>query len=406
MLGNHDYRENPEAQIDYYKNKRDNRWTMPDHDFRVIYPIPNSDNKTIEIIFIDSLFIAPSEAHETDSGGKYEVSSQMTANHLKIIERYLAASNSTWLFVAGHYPVFSMAEHGDTGDMIRRLEPLLRKYSVTAYMNGHDHVLQHISWHGVEYITSGHGTLTDNYPEGYFPYTRNPDPKISVASEGYKFGTIGPGFGAIQAGENILIFEFFDRNGKQLYSTMFTNPRNAGATTVADDDSNSSDGGLFHFTHHPFWIKFLIFFIASLILVSVIFIVYLINHKREAIERTVSLWARGCLSCTTQLYQRWFHPEEVGSSANNLPEADLPASDQHHEEIEITNSQRESLVSKSSRSFRDHPSLKNLNVSMRLPKQPSHKGVDSIKVGSDRRTVNASYSMVNQDNDYDESVRL
>lgn len=31
---------------------------------------------------------------------------------------------------------------------------------------GHDHVLQHISWKGTEYITSGAGTLTNGFPEG------------------------------------------------------------------------------------------------------------------------------------------------------------------------------------------------------------------------------------------------
>ena len=44
ILGNHDYIQNEQAQIDYYKNKRDSRWTMPDHVYNVIYPISTSDS--------------------------------------------------------------------------------------------------------------------------------------------------------------------------------------------------------------------------------------------------------------------------------------------------------------------------------------------------------------------------
>lgn len=51
-----------------------------------------------------------------------------------------------------------MAEHGDTEQLKERLAPLLKKYGVQAYLNGHDHTLQHISWQGIEYFTSGHGT--------------------------------------------------------------------------------------------------------------------------------------------------------------------------------------------------------------------------------------------------------
>jgi hypothetical protein len=43
------------------------------------------------------------------------------------------------LLVAGHYPVVSMGEHGDTDELKSYLVPLLEKYRVNAYFNGHDH---------------------------------------------------------------------------------------------------------------------------------------------------------------------------------------------------------------------------------------------------------------------------
>jgi tartrate-resistant acid phosphatase type 5 len=45
----------------------------------------------------------------------------------------------------GHFPVYSVAEHGSTECLIQKVKPLLHKYKVSAYLSGHDHDLQHIS---------------------------------------------------------------------------------------------------------------------------------------------------------------------------------------------------------------------------------------------------------------------
>lgn len=63
-------------------------------------------------------------------------------NQLAHIDAMLATAvrnNPTWLLVAGHYPVFSMGEHGDTSELKTYLLPLLQKYKVHAYFCGHDH---------------------------------------------------------------------------------------------------------------------------------------------------------------------------------------------------------------------------------------------------------------------------
>lgn len=50
--------------------------------------------------------------------------------------------SAPYLLVSGHFPVYSVAEHGPTKCLVERLRPLLHQYRATAYLCGHDHNLQ------------------------------------------------------------------------------------------------------------------------------------------------------------------------------------------------------------------------------------------------------------------------
>jgi len=96
------------------------------------------------------------------------------------------------------------------------------------YINGHDHTLQHISWHGVEYFTSGRGcetVETDNkgkvvdYPWG------SVGTELSKANEASHFFSLSTGFSTAVATKDTLKVSFIDHNGKTLYHTVLANPR-------------------------------------------------------------------------------------------------------------------------------------------------------------------------------------
>ena len=212
----HDYHQNPDAQIDYFQRKRDSRWIMPDHSYSMKMVINPVSQSSMEIIFLDTPILCPTETEETMIGGIHAVTPEVFAQEYAKVEQMLRESTATWLLVAGHYTIYSMAEHGDNPVLIDRLAPLLRRYGVQAYFNGHDHVLEAIEWEDVSYITSGHGA---DPPEGWFPG------RESVAMSGVQFMANTPGFTGVTVDSSSLTYSIVDRRGATLFSKTLSNPR-------------------------------------------------------------------------------------------------------------------------------------------------------------------------------------
>ena len=59
-----------------------------------------------------------------------------------ILNQHKMSFRDQYVLVAGHFPVWSVAEHGPTKCLVKELKPLLEKYSASAYLCGHDHNLQ------------------------------------------------------------------------------------------------------------------------------------------------------------------------------------------------------------------------------------------------------------------------
>jgi hypothetical protein len=72
------------------------------------------------------------------------------------IESQMAASKADYLLVGGHYPVYSVCEHGPTSSLVANLKPLLEQYG-GHYFAGHDHCMEHLAENNVQYIVTGMG---------------------------------------------------------------------------------------------------------------------------------------------------------------------------------------------------------------------------------------------------------
>ena len=58
------------------------------------------------------------------------------------LESTLKESTADYLLVGGHYPVWSISNHGPTECLVDQLQHMLQKYQATSYICGHDHNLQ------------------------------------------------------------------------------------------------------------------------------------------------------------------------------------------------------------------------------------------------------------------------
>ncbi|NXC44590.1 PPA5 phosphatase, partial [Penelope pileata] len=160
LAGNHDHAGNVTAQLAY--SHHSNRWHFPHYYYSLRLAVPGS-NATARLLLLDTVLLCGG----TDDFGagmppRGPVDADAAAAQLSWLRgRLAAARHDHYVLVAGHYPVWSVAEHGPTACLVRLLRPLLRRHRVTAYLCGHDHNLQFLQEDGVGYVVSGAGNFVE-----------------------------------------------------------------------------------------------------------------------------------------------------------------------------------------------------------------------------------------------------
>jgi acid phosphatase len=204
VLGNHDYHGNCDAQIEYSKTSK--RWNMPARYFSRTEKI-DADH-AVDFFYLDTTPMAKLDADELMFHGNLK--SQDVPKQIAWLEAALAASTAPWKIVIAHHPVYSGGQHGDTPYIIKHVLPLLEKYGVQAYFNGHDHDLQHLQSSTVDFFCTGGGS--------------KPRAAIKKIAQ-TKFGLGCSGFIAASLAADRLEVRMLDDQGKLLYTTSV--PRQA-----------------------------------------------------------------------------------------------------------------------------------------------------------------------------------
>jgi acid phosphatase len=157
ILGNHDYYESVQGELDYAaQRKGTGRWTMPARYWsRTVEIAPGTKAK---FVMIDTSPFVQEYATGEESKGLIEATKQDTAAQLAWLEKELSEPGIAWRIVCGHHPIWSGGDHGDTPELKERLLPILQRHKVHLYACGHDHHTQVYVREGLTAVISGNAS--------------------------------------------------------------------------------------------------------------------------------------------------------------------------------------------------------------------------------------------------------
>jgi len=204
ILGNHEYRGNTKAVLDYSEVSR--RWDMPARYYTKVF---KDESTSVRFILIDTTPLIGKYREESE---KYpDACLQQTAPQLEWLDAVLGAAKEDWVIVVGHHPVYAQTSKDETErlDMQRAVDAILRRHGNAAmYICGHIHNFQHIRVKGsnIDYVVNSSASLS-----------REVSP-----TEGTVFCSPETGFSVIAADKNTLSLHMIDKEGNLLHTVTKT----------------------------------------------------------------------------------------------------------------------------------------------------------------------------------------
>ncbi len=196
VCGNHEYRGNPDAMIEYTNISR--RWEMPARYYSKLF---SKKGVTIKAVFIDTTPLI--DINRVAEEGYGDAGMQDIDQQLNWLDKVLSEpTDADWTIVIGHHPIYadSPKRPGEQTDLQQRIDPYLRKHNIDMYICGHIHNFQHVRKSGtdIDYILNSSASQA-----------REDVKEI----EGTVFCKGITGFGILSAGKNKLQFHMIDKNG-------------------------------------------------------------------------------------------------------------------------------------------------------------------------------------------------
>jgi hypothetical protein len=204
ICGNHEYRGNTQAVLDYAQVSR--RWNIPSRYYTQV--IRSDDSASCRLVFIDTTPLI--DKYRSDTLTYPDACRQDAARQLQWIDSVLTASTEKWKIVIGHHPVYAHTKKDDSEreDMQARLAPVLEKNKVDVYFCGHIHNFQHIRLplSTVNYVVNSSGSLA----------------RPAKAMDGTQFCSGVSGFTLCSADAGAFRFFFINGKGETIYSYTIT----------------------------------------------------------------------------------------------------------------------------------------------------------------------------------------
>lgn len=202
VLGNHEYRGNTQAVLDYGKVSR--RWMMPSRYYTKVF---KHKGTTLRVVLLDTTPLI--DKYRKDSEKYPDACKQDIDAQLSWLDSTLSNAKEDWVIVVGHHPVYAETGKSDVErlDMQKRVLPILKRHNnVAIYACGHIHNFQHIKKanDNIDYVVNTSASLA------------RPVKPIN----GTVFCSPADGFSVISADKNRLCMYMIDNTGKVIHTIM------------------------------------------------------------------------------------------------------------------------------------------------------------------------------------------
>ena len=200
VLGNHEYRGNTQAVLDYSKVSR--RWQMEGRYYTKVF-CDEKAGTSLRVVFIDTTPLI--DSYRTDSrypdAGKQDIEAQ-----LSWLDNTLQSAKEDWVIVVGHHPMYAETKKdiAEQKDIQRHLLPIFKKNgNVAMYICGHIHNFQHIRKPSdfVDYVVNTAGSLARKVKE----------------TDGTQFCSPSTGFSVVSVSKQKLQLHMIDKEGKEIH---------------------------------------------------------------------------------------------------------------------------------------------------------------------------------------------
>ena len=200
ILGNHEYRGNTQAVIDYSQVSR--RWQMPARYYSKVF---EDDGVSLRVVFVDTTPLI--DKYHKDTADYPDVAQQNMDAQLDWLDKELAQAKENWVVVVGHHPIYADTpkSSSERTDLQQRLDPILRRHQVNMYICGHIHNFQHVRIAGtrMDYVVNSSGSLSRQEVKPI---------------EGTVFVSGEPGFSILSATKESLRLEMINQQGKVIHT--------------------------------------------------------------------------------------------------------------------------------------------------------------------------------------------
>ncbi len=198
ICGNHEYRGNTQAVLDYSDVSR--RWQMKEKYYTRTF---EKKGASIRIIWLDTTPMIT--RYRKDPVTYPDAYKEDADKQLAWLDSTLSVAKEQWVVVIGHHPLYAQTDKPleEQTDLRQTLGEILRKHRVDMYVCGHIHNFQHIKTKddNIDYIVNSSASLS-----------RNVKP-----IEGTQFCSSDEGFAILSVGKKSLTLSLINYEGNIIY---------------------------------------------------------------------------------------------------------------------------------------------------------------------------------------------